>query len=124
MDSAGHLRHKFMKTQVLSIQSIDNNDSLRVEMSVGGKLHSFVFSRSQELIGQTKISVINEDRDFAEVFQFNQHIAGEVMSLVRHAYKGEKVQLPLDVGDFGTMEEALALQKPRERENLTVAPSS
>jgi hypothetical protein len=113
-----------MKNQVLSIQSIDNNDSLRVEMSVCGKLHSFVFSRSQELIGKTKMAVINEDGNFAEVFQFNQHIAGEVMSLVRQAYKGEKVQLPLDVGDFGTMEEALALQKPRERENLTVAPSS
>ncbi|ELR96539.1 hypothetical protein [Gloeocapsa sp. PCC 73106] len=113
-----------MKTQLLSIQPIDNNDSLRVEMSVGDERLSFIFSRSQELIGQTQITVINEDRDFAEVFQFNQHIAGEVMSLVCQAYKGERVQLPADVGDFGTLEEALALQKPRERENFTFAPSS
>lgn len=112
-----------MKTQVLSIQPIAHTDSLRVLMSIGSSEHSFTFTRKEELIGQTKIFVIEEDRNFAEVFQFNQQIAGSVMSLVRQFYKGDSVQLPLDVGDFGTMEEALALQKPRERENLSITPS-
>lgn len=113
-----------MKTQVLSIQPIANTDSLSVVMSIGDKQHSFTFSRLEELIGQIKIFVIEEDRYFAEVFQFNQQIAGSVMSLVRQFYKGDSVQLPLYVGDFGTMEEALALQKSRKRENLTIIPSA
>lgn len=113
-----------MKTQVLSIQPIAHTDSLSVLMSVGSEKHSFTFTRREELIGQTKIFVIEEDRNFAFLFQFNQQIAGLVMSLVRQFYKGDSVQLPLYVGDFGTMEEALALQKQRSPENLTITPAS
>ncbi|MBC6456291.1 MAG: hypothetical protein GDA43_26610 [Hormoscilla sp. SP5CHS1] len=34
------------------------------------------------------------------------------MKLVRQFYAGNRVKLPQDVGDFGTPEHALALQKP------------
>ncbi|GFE71887.1 hypothetical protein [Chroococcus sp. FPU101] len=113
-----------MKTQVLDIQSNNNDDSLMVLMSIGEEQRSFIFSRFFDQLGEVKLQVIEHDQEFWETFKFNQQIASEVMSLVRQFYKGEKVQLPLYVGDFGTMEEALALQKPRKPENLTMKPAS
>ena len=37
------------------------------------------------------------------------------MYLVRKFFKGDELTLPQDIGDFGTPEQALALQKPFNR---------
>ncbi|MHC5732243.1 MAG: hypothetical protein ACYTXY_50945, partial [Nostoc sp.] len=57
--------------------------------------------------------------NFGDTFKYNQHIIGEVMSLVRKFFKGDELTLPQEIGDFGTPEEALALQKPFNQSSTT-----
>ncbi len=101
-----------MKTLVLNIQPLPNEDSLEVWMLIGDRQYQFTFSRKFDSFGKHKLQIITHDSNFGETFKFNQHIVGEVMNLVRRFYKGESVKLPTVVGDFGTSEQALALQKP------------
>lgn len=107
-----------MKTQVLNIQSIPDNDSLKVWMLIGDKQHQFTFSRRVDQIANRQLQVISYESDFGETFKFNQHIVGEVMNLVRQFYKGDTIELPQEVGDLGTPEQALALQKPFKQKVL------
>jgi hypothetical protein len=101
-----------MKTQVLNIQPNTDTNSLKVFMSIGNEQHQFTFFRQFDSFANHQIQIINYDNQFGDTFKFNQHIIGEVISLVRSFFKGNKLFLPQDVGDFGTLEEALALQKP------------
>ncbi|MEG3438566.1 hypothetical protein V0288_15650 [Pannus brasiliensis CCIBt3594] len=93
----------------------DRAGLLSVVIVIGEEPQTFTFSRHGQRIGEIEIFITNEDEDFARVFLFNQHIAGEVMKLVDRVYNGEEVKFPIELGDFGTKEEALALQKPFER---------
>lgn len=101
-----------MITQVSNIQQGNNADSLTVTMSIGDKDRQFTFTRKYDRIGDRTLQIITYDSDFGETFKFNQQIVAEVMKLVRQFYAGNRVKLPQDVGDFGTQEQALALQKP------------
>ncbi|MEQ9367627.1 MAG: helicase-related protein [Coleofasciculus chthonoplastes F3-SA18-01] len=101
-----------MKTQVLNIQSIPDADSLKVWMSIGNKQQPFIFSRKFDQIANRQLQILTYESEFGETFKFNQHIVGEVMNLVRQFYQGNPVELPQEVGEFGTPEQALALQKP------------
>ncbi|MGL4622918.1 MAG: helicase-related protein [Chroococcidiopsis sp.] len=112
-----------MKTQVLKVQPNSSANSLKVCMSIGDEQHHFTFSRQFDSFANRQLQIINYDNNFGETFKFNQHIIGEVMSLVRNFFKGVIAPLPQDVGDFGTLEEALALQKPFSHSSST-DPSS
>ncbi len=101
-----------MKAHVLNIESVPNNDFLKVWMLIGDDQQEFTFSRKVDQIGNRQLQIISYEDDFGETFKFNQHIVAEVMNLVRHVYQGDRVNLPQEVGDFGTVEQALALQKP------------
>ena len=101
-----------MKTQVLNIQLNSEANSLKVCMSIGDKQDQFIFLRQFDQIANRQLQIINYDNHFGETFKFNQHIIEEVISLVRKFFKGDKLNLPQDVGDFGTKEEALISQKP------------
>lgn len=101
-----------MKTQVLNIQLNSETNSLKVCMSIGDKQDRFIFLRQFDQIANRQLQIINYDNNFGETFKFNQHIIDEVISLVRKYFKGDKLNLPQDVGDFGTIDEALILQKP------------
>jgi hypothetical protein len=100
-----------MKTQVLNIQPNADTNSLKVFMSVGDEQHQFTFSRHFDQIGNHQVKIITPDRQFGDTFKFNQHINNEVIKIVRQFFKGDKLILPHNVGDFGTPEKALALQK-------------
>ncbi|GAA6623179.1 hypothetical protein [Scytonema sp. NUACC26] len=101
-----------MKTQVLNIQPNADTNSLKVFMSVGDEQHQFTFSRRFDQIGNHQVQIITPEHQFGDTFKFNQQITDEVMKIVRQFFKGDKLILPQDVGDFGTPEKALALQKP------------
>ena len=108
-----------MKTQVLKIQQNADTNSLKVCMSIGDERHEFKFSRQFDQIANRQLHIINYDKNFGDTFKYNQHIIGEVMSLVRKFFQGNKPNLPQNVGDFGTLEEALALQKPFNQPSST-----
>ena len=101
-----------MKTQVSNIQPLPNVDSLEIWMLIGDKQYQFTFSRKFNSFGKHQLQIITHDSNFGETFKFNQHIVAEVMNIVRQFYNGESVKLPTVVGNFGTSEQALALQKP------------
>lgn len=109
-----------MKTQVLNIQPNSEVNSLKVCMSIGDKQHQFTFSRQFDQVANRQLQIINYDNNFGETFKFNQHILNEVISLVRKFFKGDKLNLPQDVGNFGTKDEALTLQKPFNQLSSTV----
>jgi hypothetical protein len=101
-----------MKTQVLKILPLKENDSLQVWICIGEKLEKFTFSRNFEQIGEVKLAIITYNNDFGETFKFNQHLVAEVVNLVKKYYHGNALNLPQEIGDFSSAEIALALQKP------------
>jgi hypothetical protein len=107
-----------MKTQVLTVKPISNSDSLDVVLLIGEEKHSFTFSRQFDQIGEKELQIITYESVFGEMFQFNQQIVSEVMSLVKRVYGGEKVKFPKDVVDFGTPREALDTLKPFKGEQV------
>ncbi len=61
---------------------------------------------------------ITYDKEFGETFKFNQQIIESVMKLVKQVYGGERVDLPANVGDFGTAESAKEGIKPFKGEKI------
>ena len=107
-----------MKTQVLTIKPIPNSDSLDVVLLIGSQEQSFTFYRQFDQIGDKELQIITYAQKFGQIFQFNQHIVGEVINLVKKVYEGEKVKFPYQVGDFGTLQEARDTGKPFKREKV------
>ncbi|GAC1505140.1 MAG: hypothetical protein NVS2B14_17540 [Chamaesiphon sp.] len=63
------------------------------------------------MLANRQVQIITYEPKFGEIFLFNQQIVKEVINLVRQIYNGGVVELPIEVGDFGTPDEALSLQK-------------
>ncbi len=101
-----------MKTIVLAIEPISDSDSLKIWLSIGSEQHSATFSRKFDDFGGHQLQIITYNKEFGETFKFNQQIIGEVMNLVKQVYRGETVELPAEVGDFGPPESALGTLKP------------
>ena len=106
-----------MKTQVLKIQPISENDNLEIWIAIGNQQQKFTFSRNFEQIGDNKIAIITYNHEFGEIFKFNQHLMTEVINLIKQYYQGETINLPQEIGDFGDAEIALALQKPFHKDS-------
>ncbi len=101
-----------MKTLVKAIEPISDSDSLKVWLSIGNRQLLATFSRKFDDFGGHQLQIITYNQEFGEIFQFNQQIIGEVINLVKQVYRGENVELPASVGDFGTPESALGTLKP------------
>lgn len=101
-----------MRTQILQIQPGNDVNSLKAYMLIGNEQYEFTFSRKFDTIANKQLQLINHDISFGEVFKYNHHIVDEVMNIVRKFFEGENPTLPQDVGDFGTLEDALKQQKP------------
>lgn len=100
-----------MNVKILAIESGKEADSLDVLLSIGDEKKSFRFIRKFDLIGGHKIQMIKHEDKFWETFKFNQHIVFKVTELVLGKYRGEVLELPGDLGEFGPKVEAIALQK-------------
>ncbi len=107
-----------MKTLVNAIEPINDSDSLKVWLSIDSKQLEATFSRKIDNFGQHQLQIITYDKEFGETFKFNQQIIGAVMKLVKQVYGGERVELPANVGDFGTAESALETIKSFKREQI------
>ena len=113
-----------MKTTVLSIQRVDSqssvsdgkSDGLKVIVLAGEQQQEFKFTVRKAKLGKREILTFVEEEAFSQLFQFNAHIAIEINNLVAQVYQGKRLNFPLDVGDFGAPEQALAEQKPFEAE--------
>ena len=99
-----------MKVKVLIVKP-NGDDSLDVFMSVGTDEYKFRFTRIFDTLAGKTITMINYEPPFWKVFKFNQHIVAEVIKILREIYLGETVDFPRNVGDFGTPQDAIALQK-------------
>lgn len=108
-----------MNTTVLSIQPVEGTNDFIVLMSIDAAQEQFTFTIDQP--SQEPFVVVGGDIRFGKFFRFNQHIAIEVSKLVGEIYQGKPVEFPVDVGDFGTPEEAIALQKPLQKRPKNVA---
>ncbi len=99
-------------TQILRIQSTNDVNCLKIYMLIGNEQYEFTFSRQFDTIANKQLQVISHDKSFGDVFKYNHHIVDGVMNIVRKFFQGENPNLPQDVEDFGTLEDALKLQKP------------
>ena len=100
--------------KVLSINQ-KNSDIVEVCLSLGEKQYKFLFTLSRDTT-DTQLMTIAEETQFSQLFMFNVHIASQILQLVIKVIKGEVVNFPVDVGCFYSREEALAQQKPFNRE--------
>lgn len=107
-----------MKTLVNAIETINDSDCLKVWLSIDSKKLEATFSRKFDNFGQHQLQIITYDQEFGETFKFNQQIIGEVINLVKQVYRGERIELPANVGDFGTPESALGSLKPLKGEKI------
>ena len=110
-----------MNVKILTIEPGKEADSLDVLMSIGEEQRCFNFVRQFVTIDDTKLQLVQHEESFWETFKFNQHIVFTVTRFVVRKYQGEVLELPADVGDFGTREEAIAQQKPFQKRPENVA---
>ena len=107
-----------MKTLVNAIEPMNDSDSLRVWLSIDSKQLEATFYRQFDEFGQHQLQIITYDKEFGETFKFNQQLLESVMKLVKQVYGGERVELPANVGDFGTAESAKERIKPFKGEKI------
>lgn len=98
-----------MKTKVLSIESIQGTQDFRVLISLGNDQQEFIFTVDSS--PNDPFVVVGGDRQFGQLFRFNQHLAAQMGELVADVYYQKAVELPLEIGYFFTPEEAIAEQQ-------------
>ncbi len=59
---------------------------------------------------------ITEESRFSQFFMFNVHISSQILQLVIKVINSEVINFPVDVGCFYDRKEAIAQQKPFDRE--------
>ncbi|MGH7998258.1 MAG: hypothetical protein ACREPR_02190 [Brasilonema sp.] len=94
------------------------SDTLQVAMSLGNERYEFMFKLEKEATAPNFVSLL-EDRQFSQLFKFNAPISSQVLKLIAQVIKGEKVEFPVEMGQFYPPEPALAQQKPFEAELLS-----
>ncbi len=113
-----------MKVTVLSIQPALEDIAHEVLLSIGADMHKFLFTTEVNKVGDKLLHTTDGDRSFSEVFKFNQRVAMNVCKLVVKFYNKEIVELPADVGNFVTAEEAVSKLKSFEPERMVESESS
>jgi len=81
-------------------------------------MHKFLFITDVNKVGDKLLQTTDGDCTFSEIFRFNQRVAMNVSKLVVKFYNKEIVELPADVGNFVTPEEAVSKLKSFESERM------
>lgn len=98
-----------MKTQLLSITNLQNQLEILVLLGEISRQYRFIVKKNQ--IKDSTLLTFVEDQDFSETFRFNDHIAIEITNLVKKFYQGEKIDFPINLGDYDTDLIALSQQE-------------
>ena len=85
------------------------SDTLEVAMSVGNERYQFIFQIERDA-DDPKFTSLLEDRQFSQLFKFNAPISSQVIRLIAQVINGEKVEFPIEVGEFYPPEQALLQQ--------------
>jgi len=101
-----------MNVQVLSIKPGQEPNSHEVLLSIGEDRQIFKFTTEVNQVGGRQLQTTQGDRRFSDWFKFNQRVAMNVSELVVKFYNEETVELPADVGNLVTPEEAISQLKP------------
>ncbi|HEY9848237.1 MAG TPA: hypothetical protein V6D28_02165 [Leptolyngbyaceae cyanobacterium] len=89
-----------MNVKLLSIEPAKEKDIFNVAILLGNRQHSFTMKGETNIIGDREVHTIMGERDFWEIFKFNQDLAQEVYKLTAKVYNGEDVELPIAIGEF------------------------
>lgn len=100
--------NKAMKVKLLSIKPAPEPNSHEVLLSIGEEMQIFTFTTKVNQLGNNQLQTTQAEPRFSQVFKFNQRVALNVSKLVVKFYNQEVVELPADVGDFVTPEEAIS----------------
>ncbi len=101
-----------MKVKLLSIKPGSAPNSHEVLLSIGEARQIFRFTTEVTQLGNNQLQTTQAEPRFSQVFKFNQRVALNVSQLVVKYYNQEVVELPADVGNFVTPEEAISNLKP------------
>ena len=101
-----------MNVKVLSIKPSQEPNSYEVLLSIGEDRQIFKFTTEVNQVGGRQLQTTQGERRFSDLFRFNQRVAMNVSKLVVKLYNKEAVELPADVGNFVTPEEAISQLKP------------
>ena len=107
-----------MKVKVLSIEPAQQLNSHEVLLSIDGDRQIFQFTTEVNQVGDRRVQTTHGDRKFSTLFRFNQRVAMNITKLVVIFYNREVVELPADVGNFVTTEEALSKLKSFESDRV------
>lgn len=97
-----------MNVTVLSIKPVREPNCHEVLLSIGGERQVFEFTTEVNRVGEHQLQTTRAEDRFSELFRFNQRVAMNVSQLVVKFYNREAVELPADVGNFVTPEEAVS----------------
>lgn len=89
-----------MNVKVMSIEPTAEAGKFTVVVSIGESCHEFTMTGETDKIGDRELHVINGDKKFWDLFQFNQHLAQVLYKLTAKAYNGESIELPQRIGQF------------------------
>ncbi|NEQ65395.1 MAG: hypothetical protein F6K21_07840 [Symploca sp. SIO2D2] len=103
-----------MNVKVLSIKPSQEPNSHKVLLLIGGDRRIFKFTTEVNQVGGRQLQTTHGEQGFSDLFRFNQRVAMNVSTLVVKFYNQEAVELPTDVGNFVTPEEAVSKLKPFE----------
>ena len=103
-----------MKVTVLLIKPAQEPNCHVVSLTIGEDRRIFRFTTKVNQVGDHQIQTTQGDREFSDWFRFNQRVAMNVSQLVVKFYNKEAIELPANVGNFVTPEEALSKLKPFE----------
>ncbi|WP_254009743.1 hypothetical protein [Limnofasciculus baicalensis] len=81
-------------------------------------MHKFLFTTEVNQLGDKSLQTTDGNREFSEVFRFNQRVAMNVSKLVVKFYNKEVVEFPADVGNFVTPEEAVSKLKSFQNDRV------
>lgn len=101
-----------MKVKVWSIIPAQEPNSHEVLLSIGEERQIFRFTTEVNQVGDRQLQTTQAEPKFSELFRFNQRVAMKVSQLLVKYYNQEFVELPADVGNFVTPEEAVSNLKP------------
>ena len=97
-----------MKVTVLSIKPAREPNCHEVLLSIGEERQVFEFTTEVNRVGEHQLQTTRAEDRFSDLFRFNQRVAMNVSQLVVKFYNQEAIELPADVGNFVTPEEAVS----------------
>ena len=97
-----------MNVKVLSIKPARKSNCHEVLLSIGGERQVFKFTTEVNRVGDRLLQTTWGEERFSDVFRLDRRVAMNVSQLVVKFYNKEAIELPADVGNFVTPEEAVS----------------